>query len=86
MCNRYVSRNYGNKRLGAIATRSVDNSMKLYFPSQGSRVVSQNSSRYVNPGFESWLTQLFKFRFSLFSYQRNAHKEKTCMFMLSLKM
>ena len=67
-----------------IAMRSVDNSMKLYFPR--SLVVSQNSSRYVNCGFESWSTQPFLLQFSLFSCQRNAHKHKTCKFTLSLKM
>ena len=32
----------------------------------GSRVVSQNGCRYVNCGFESWLTQLFYFIFLCF--------------------
>ena len=32
MCNRYVPRNDGNKGLGAIALKSVDNSMKVHFP------------------------------------------------------
>ena len=29
MCNRFVSSNYGTKRLGAMAIRFVDNSLKL---------------------------------------------------------
>ena len=30
MCNRFVSSNYRTKRLGAMAIKFVDNSMKLY--------------------------------------------------------
>ena len=74
VCNRNVSSNYGNKRIGTIARRSVITQWSCTF--HGSRVVSQNSSRYVNCGFESWSTLLFYFIFLCFHVKEMHIKTK----------